>query len=154
MIFSERLVELRCENGYNTRAAFAEKMGIPVTTLKHYEDGDREPGHTFLKKVSELFNVSIDYLLCLTDEKEVLRSFRVSAKEQSFVEKYRTLDSYGSDLVDTVLEKEYERCNDAKENGTLQFTVKQETGKIAARNGRELSSDEKNRLLQILNSGT
>ena len=68
MTFPERLIELRTENGYPTRISFAEKMEIPVTTLKHYEDGDREPGHTFLKKVSELFDVSIDYLLGLTDK--------------------------------------------------------------------------------------
>ena len=115
MTFSERLVELRIENGYTTRASLAEKMGIPVTTLKHYEDGDREPGHIFLKNVSELFNVSVDYLLGLTDNKEILHPFRVTNVEQSMVEKYRTLDEHGTEVVDTVLEAEYKRCSEREE---------------------------------------
>lgn len=113
MTFPERLVELRTENGYGSRKAFAEAIDIPVTTLKHYEDGDREPGHTFLKQVSEFFNVSIDYLLGVTDRKEVLRSFRVSIEEQTMVEKYRSLDAHGKDLVSTILEKEFTRCQES-----------------------------------------
>ena len=63
MTFGERLTELRIENGYNKRNEFAEKLGIPSTTLRNYETDAREPGHTFLKQISEFFNVSVDYLL-------------------------------------------------------------------------------------------
>mgnify|MGYP002225588370 CR=1 FL=1 len=49
--------------------------GIPSTTLRNYETDVREPGHTFLKQISEFFNVSVDYLLGLTNEKEILNSF-------------------------------------------------------------------------------
>lgn len=112
MTFGERLTQLRKENGYNTRNEFAEKLGIPNTTLRNYETGVREPGHTFLKQISELFNVSVDYLLCLTDDKEVLNSFRLRSYEQSMIEKYRDLDDHGQDMVEVVLEKEYDRCKD------------------------------------------
>lgn len=66
MTFGERLTELRKEHGYSTRNEFADKLGIPSTTLRNYETDVREPGHTFLKQISEFFNVSVDYLLCLT----------------------------------------------------------------------------------------
>ena len=49
MTFGERLTQLRKENGYSTRNEFAEKLGIPNTTLRNYEIGVREPGHTFFK---------------------------------------------------------------------------------------------------------
>lgn len=109
MTFGERLTQLRKEKGYNTRNEFAEKLGIPSTTLRNYETGVREPGHTFLKQISEFFNVSVDYLLCLTNEKEVLNSFRLRSAEQTMIEKYRDLDDHGKDLVDTVLNKEVDR---------------------------------------------
>lgn len=109
MTFGERLIELRKEHGFNTRNDFAEKLGIPSTTLRNYEKNDREPGHTFLKQISELFNVSVDYLLCLTDDKEVLNSFRLCKSEQELIEKYRSLDSPGQEHVNTVLDWEKAR---------------------------------------------
>ena len=68
-------------------------------------------GHTFLKQVSEFFNVSVDYLLGLTDDKEVLSSFRLKSSEYAHIEKYRSLDPHGQDMVDTVLVKECERVS-------------------------------------------
>lgn len=115
MTFGERLAQLRKENGFNTRNEFAEKLGIPSTTLRNYETNVREPGHTFLKQVSELFNVSVDYLLCLTDDKEVLNTFRLRSSEQDMIEKYRLLDSYGQETVNIVLDRESSRSTTVQE---------------------------------------
>lgn len=115
MTFGERLTELRISNGYNKRNEFADKLGIPSTTLRNYETDVREPGHTFLKQISEFFNVSVDYLLCLTDEKEVLTSFRLKTSEYDHIKKYRTLDEHGKEMVDFTLEKEWERSTANKE---------------------------------------
>lgn len=109
MTFGERLTQLRKEHGYTTRNEFADKLGIPSTTLRNYETDAREPGHTFLKQISEFFNVSVDYLLCLTDDKEVLKSFRLREPEQIMVEKYRSLDASGREIVDFVLDREVSR---------------------------------------------
>ena len=57
MTFGERLTQLRKENGYATRKSFAEKLNIPETTLRNYENDDREAGHTFLKQMSDFFDV-------------------------------------------------------------------------------------------------
>jgi len=114
MTFGERLTELRISNGYNKRNEFAEKLGIPSTTLRNYETDAREPGHTFLKQISELFNVSIDYLLCLTDEKERITSYSLKASEVNHIKKYRALDGHGKDMVDMVLDKEHERASQSK----------------------------------------
>lgn len=118
MNFGERLTELRKENGYTTRNEFADKLGIPSTTLRNYETNAREPGHTFLKQISEFFNVSVDYLLCLTDDKEVLNSFRLRSSEQTIIEKYRFVSEYspnGADTVNTVLDREYDIAEQLKQ---------------------------------------
>ena len=76
MSFGERLIDVRKEHGY-TREALAQELGISKFTLRNYELEATEPGHTFLKQISDFFNVSVDYLMELSEEKERmnLRSF-------------------------------------------------------------------------------
>ena len=109
MTFGKRLTQLREENGYNTRKKFAEKLSIPETTLRNYETDAREPGHTFLKQMSDFFNVSADYLLGLTDEKEKFSSHQLKSSEIDHIKKYRSLDPHGKEMVDFTLLKEWER---------------------------------------------
>ena len=116
MTVGERLVQLREEKGFKVRKEFAKEIDIPETTLRNYEKNDREPGHTFLKQISEYFNVSVDYILGLTDEKDVLHQIRLRDSEQKMIQKYRALDDHGQELVDVVLEKEYARCKEDEEN--------------------------------------
>ena len=47
----------------------------------------------------------------MTDDKEVLSSFRLKSSEYAHIEKYRSLDPHGQDMVDTILVKEYERVS-------------------------------------------
>lgn len=69
MTVGERIKGLRKEQGY-TRVELAEKLAMPQTTLRNYENDDREPGHDFLIKIAKEFNVTTDYLLGLTEKKE------------------------------------------------------------------------------------
>ena len=64
--FGKRLESLRTERGFR-RSDFARRLGIPYTTLRSYEIGEREPGHTFLVAASELLGVKVDYLLGRTE---------------------------------------------------------------------------------------
>lgn len=132
MTFGERLTDLRVSAGYTKRNEFADKLGIPSTTLRNYETDAREPGHTFLKQVSEFFNVSVDYLLGLTDDKEILSPFRLKTAEYAYIEKYRTLDFHGKDMVDTVLSKEYDRCESIKKAKPIQLADRSYLEPVAA----------------------
>lgn len=114
MNFGERLIEVRKEHGY-TRESLAKSLGISKYTLRNYELGATEPGHTFLKQISDFFHVSIDYLMGLTNEPEILETFNLNTSEQTIIKKYRLLDVHGREMVDTVLEKEYERSKALKE---------------------------------------
>lgn len=108
MDFGERLISVRKERGY-TRESLANALGISKYTLRNYELGATEPGHTFLKQISDFFHVSIDYLMGLTNEAEILESFNLNTSEQDIIKKYRDLDNHGREMVDFTLNKEYER---------------------------------------------
>lgn len=41
----------------------SEQLGITRVALSHYETGKREPNLSMLKKLSEFYNVSIDYII-------------------------------------------------------------------------------------------
>ena len=58
----KRLYELRKQEKLSRREV-AEKIGLTPQALRHYEIGEREPSIETLKKLSILFNVSIDFLL-------------------------------------------------------------------------------------------
>lgn len=64
---SERLRMLRNRYGLS-QAKAAERIGIPLGTLAHYEIGRREPGMETLGKLADFYNVSVDYLLGRTDD--------------------------------------------------------------------------------------
>ncbi len=108
MNFGERLINVRKEHGY-TRESLANALGISKYTLRNYELGATEPGHTFLKQISDFFHVSIDYLMGLTNEQEILESYELNTFEKNIIKKYRHLDDHGKEMVDFTLEKEYER---------------------------------------------
>lgn len=114
MTFGERLTQARKESGYLTRNEFAEKLNIPSTTLRNYETDVREPGHSFLVQISNELNVSIDYLLGITNEKERTSQHQLKESEYSHIKKYRILDAHGKEMVDFTLDKEYERCAELK----------------------------------------
>lgn len=137
-------MNLRKERGF-TRESFAEYLGISKYTLRNYELSVNEPGSTFLKQISDMFNVSIDYLLCLTDEKEILTSFRLKSSEYDHIKKYRDLDDHGKDMVNTVLEKEYTRFIAEQENRNIIPLKTKDTSHLevnAARPRTDLESDE------------
>lgn len=108
MNFGERLINVRKEHGY-TRESLANALDISKYTLRNYELGATEPGHTFLKQISDFFHVSIDYLMGLTNEQEILESFELNTSEKNIIKKYRDLDDHGREMVDFTLTKEYER---------------------------------------------
>jgi len=64
--FNERLRELR-ENSNLTQAQLSKELLIDQRSLSFYEIGKYEPNLDTLKRIAIFFNVSTDYLLCLTN---------------------------------------------------------------------------------------
>lgn len=62
MMLGERLTKLR-KNKKLTQQELAKRIGITRSSLSQYEVNNRQPDYNTLKKFSDFFNVSIDYLI-------------------------------------------------------------------------------------------
>lgn len=53
--------------GNLSQDAFAKKIGVSRAVIGHYENGERSPDSFILKKIADTCEVSVDWLLGLTD---------------------------------------------------------------------------------------
>jgi len=60
--FGKRLRELRKRRGLSAEQ-LGDKIGVARTTVFGYEQGQRIPDMITIKKIAELFNVTVDYLV-------------------------------------------------------------------------------------------
>lgn len=61
--FKENLKQLRKENGYS-QTSLASILNISVKTISHWETGYSEPSIQQLLDLCEVFDVTVDELLC------------------------------------------------------------------------------------------
>ncbi len=64
--FAERFKELRCEKGLN-QVELAKQLGVSNGVISLWENGLREPGMYSLIQIAKYFDVSIDYLVGLSN---------------------------------------------------------------------------------------
>ena len=114
----ERLVKIRKEKGY-TRKELSDLLGIPYRTLTNYENGEREPGHSFIVRIAKEFNVTTDYLLGLSDNSARADGSASTAAQKnatsktdtadSIANRYKKLDEHGKRVVCAVVSEEERR---------------------------------------------
>jgi transcriptional regulator with XRE-family HTH domain len=103
---AERIRELRITN-HMTQLELAQRADLERKAISRYESGLNTPGGKALATLAQIFSVSADYLLCLTDdptpsplleselsplEREVvmtLRRFRSEEDRRRFVDEIR-----------------------------------------------------------------
>ena len=64
------LKELRKSRGY-TQIALQMKTGIEQALLSKFENGERLPPTETLIRLADFYNVSIDYILCRTNNPNI-----------------------------------------------------------------------------------
>ena len=64
---SDRLKDLRKDN-HLTQKQLAKILNMSQTGYSKYETGENDLSTEMLKKLSAIYNVSIDYILGITDE--------------------------------------------------------------------------------------
>lgn len=69
-VMRNRLKELRRGRGY-TQISLQMQTGIEQALLSKFENGERIPPTETLVRLAEFYNVSIDYILCRTDNPEI-----------------------------------------------------------------------------------
>lgn len=90
-MIGERLAEMRKDHG-DTQAALAERLGVSLPTVRAWEQEKSSPSHETLVAICQLYDVSSDYLLGLTDvdpayvQKKRLDQF--TAEERAAVRDY------------------------------------------------------------------
>jgi len=77
----KRLEMLRKEAGYKTQIALTEVIDITSASLSNYENGKREIPQEWLIKFAIFFNVSVDYILGLTEIKHI-----TALRDEVFIE--------------------------------------------------------------------
>lgn len=76
-MFSKRLREVRMRCGF-TQQNMADKLNISLNGYQKYEQNERSPSLDCLVSIADIFDVSLDYLLCRDD---FIQSHAVSSDE-------------------------------------------------------------------------
>ncbi len=71
--FSNRLVVLRKEQNVN-KSGMAKLLGLSRSMITMYEAGTRVPSIDVLIKISDFFDVSIDWILCRSDSRQLIKN--------------------------------------------------------------------------------
>ena len=90
----DKLKSLRIEKNL-TQKQIADRIGLAISAVSSYESGTRYPTYETLIKFARIFHVSTDYLLGITDK----RNIDVSGLNDNEIELI-------SQLVDTLRSKE------------------------------------------------
>lgn len=121
MTIGERIKFLRTEKGI-TQSELAKTLNIARSTLSQYESNQRTPSDDMKLKLSSIFNVSIDYLLGLTDipytqktgrtnrktsDEQLLETKPTTVSFEEYLKKYNVSDSE-LDMIKAYLALPYE----------------------------------------------
>ena len=108
MSVGSRIKELR-ENKNISRNELADLLGVTVGSISNYENEVSSPKEPILFKIMEVLHCDANYLFQDAINMPTMEN-TVSVEEHDIIKKYRTLDTYGKDAVDSVLDIEYTRC--------------------------------------------
>lgn len=143
------------------QAELARRSGVPASTIS-----------SIINRNNDRVAIEMMLKLCEVLECDIEEYINELKKEQTrqmpslFSKKYYTLDKHGKDMVDTVLEKEYERCTEAEKLNETKPTIEVEstntkpsktyTAHAVAFGGAnkhvEMTQDEYNELAEFLKS--
>ena len=87
IIVLKNLVTLRKNNKMNQRQ-LAELMNVNQNTISRWEKGERQPNNDDLRKLSDIFHVSVDYLLSDDDgpkNKKVPKDLRKILEDEEII---------------------------------------------------------------------
>ena len=126
---SERLKELRAERK-ESQDILAELLNVSRTSYCKYETERHDPSIESLYILAEHFDVTIDYLLGRTDERNYPR--RIDEKEETMLHGFRVTDESGKEfLLSHINEINKYNLEEDEEKLLLNYRVSSKNGKIA-----------------------
>lgn len=90
MEFSVRLKELRVDNDMS-QTELAEKLNLKASAISKYEKGITQPSIDTLKNLAEIFSVTVDYLIGMSDIKNPYSNSQITPNEADLIEHFRQL---------------------------------------------------------------
>ncbi len=121
---------------YSSIREFSVAVGIPYTTLDSILKRGVEKANVLnIVKICHVLGVDVTALASgkIEEKKDISHSV-FSIEEETHIKKYRSLDGYGRDMVDTVLDKEHARCADLKAKREHARRSTEESAEIGAEN--------------------
>lgn len=100
-ILSERIKERRLLLGYN-QPELAKIMNVSKQTVSNWENGNRTPDAVTLSKLSDLFSVSVDFLLGKANTNDIKNQYITKDRAKEILE---VLKKVGIDLENIDYEK-------------------------------------------------
>ena len=85
MTFSERMVRARKKTGM-TQSEVAERLNVSFQAISLWERGESTPEISKLADISELYQISLDWLLTGKQEERVCIDFQESLSDRLFDE--------------------------------------------------------------------
>lgn len=134
-----RLIFLR-KSAKMRQSDVAAHLGLSTGAYQKYENGKGEAGYTALIKLSDLFGVSIDYLLCKTDEKQPSSAVKVSAvdslskSEKALLSAYVRIDDRSKTALMSIMREISDRYREERERAEYEAAI---TAKYQAESAKE-----------------
>ena len=102
-----------------TQEELGKKVGVTGSAITNYEKEVSHPKETVMYALLRELKVDPNYLFQDCVDISNFKNMEFSAKEQDHIKKYRTLDEYGKESVDVVLDVEYKRCRNATQSAPV-----------------------------------
>ena len=151
-----RIKQARELLGY-TQKELAEKVGVTSSAITNYENETSHPKENVMYALMEALKVDANFLFqdCVKTVKSLDTATPVEM--EYLVKKYRLLDRYGKEAVDTILNIEYNRCMDDLNNTEPEDPViylSHPTQPASAGSGLYTDDDDADQVEVIYNSFT
>lgn len=114
MSVGSRIKELR-EDKEMSRSELADKIGVTIGAVSNYENEVSSPKEPILFKIMEVLECDANYLFQDSINIPSMKN-NFSVFEHNLIKKYRELDDHGKDMIDTVLQKEFDRIVDIQDS--------------------------------------
>ena len=138
MSVGSRMKERRESLGM-TQIQLAEALGLTKGAIGNYETEANSPKASILYKIFEVLKCDANYLF--QDEMKELETDGFTVAEIKIIKKYRILDEYGKEVVDSVLDIEHKRISQTpateilNEDNIIQFHVPEYWQTVSAGTG-------------------
>lgn len=142
MSIGSRIKERR-EELEMTQVELAEIIGVSKGSIGNYECGVSAPNEKILYRLFSALKCDANFLY--QDDMQVIlgkNEFNIISSEKTMIKKYRSLDTYGKEAVEKILNVEYSRCLNSDISETNIITLPSSLLKASAGTGNWLDEEQ------------